>query len=77
MKATDLLIEKHNKAIEILEAINGFEKRKELVNDSLNGFPGTFPELAKEYKNRLVVLDMCINRMQEKHIRLMESINNI
>jgi len=65
------LIEKHEKAIKILESIQAFEKRKELVNDSLSGFPGTFPELARSYKNRLVTLDMCINRMQEKYVKLM------
>ena len=61
------LIDKHKKAIELLEGIKGLEKRKELTIDSLNGFAGTFPELRRKYLNRIDTLSKCIDKLTLKY----------
>lgn len=70
MKTTDL----HQLCIEILEAKQSFERRKELHQQSIDGFPGTFPELRRKYKHEIAICDMCIARMNERHEKALNQI---
>ena len=52
------------RAIQILEAIEDMQFRKALAQESLEGFPGTFPELRKKYQHRIEILTASINRLK-------------
>ncbi len=63
-------IQYHQRAIQILEAIEDMQFRKVMAQESLEGFPGTFPELRRKYQHRILILTASINRlkqMYEKH----------
>jgi hypothetical protein len=64
------LIEHHRNAINKLEAIKEFEKRKSLKIESINGFAGTFPELRAKYVNEIDTINRCINRIFKSYKRL-------
>ena len=63
------LIDKHQVCIEILEGIMHFEQRKKHRIESIEGFPGTFPELRKKYINEIDSIDRCIKRLEQRYIR--------
>ena len=69
MNATEL-IEKHEKAIEILQGIKGFELRIKLNMNTLNGFPGVFPKIRNRCYHDIEIQKKCI-------IRLINSYNQI
>jgi hypothetical protein len=60
---TKELIKKHERAIELLEAINEFDRRIKLNQESLNLFPGTFPKLRKELNHRIEIQNMARERL--------------
>jgi len=64
----------HQSCIEIQEAIEHFERRIESTNDSINGFPGTFPYLRNKYTRKLEILAMCIARLEQRHQRILSNI---
>ena len=66
-------IKAHEKAIEILEAIAYFERIRKNTEESLNGFAGTFAELRMEYKHKLEIYSMCINRLYERYVKLWQT----
>ena len=57
-------IQYHQRAIQILEAIEDMQFRKALAQESLEGFPGTFPELRRKYQHRIEIIDLSINRLK-------------
>lgn len=61
------LIEKHEKAIEILEAIEHFKRRKKMSIEMINGFQGTFPRLRAKLVNRVDTINRCIKRLEERY----------
>lgn len=73
-KNASVLIKKHERAVEILEAIQSFEKRIELNKESINGFPGTFPQLRQKYENRIDTIQRCIKRLYRMYNSLMNEI---
>ena len=66
----DDIIAKHEKAIEILMAIKYFERRIILLNESINGFLGSFPQLRRKYVNDLDTVKRCLARMKYKYSQL-------
>ncbi len=69
------LIKKHEKAIECLEAIRTFQKRKRMEIGSIESFPGTFPRLRAKSVNRIDTLNRCINRLILRYNKLMNEFN--
>ncbi len=60
------LIQKQERGLEILIAIKEFKRRIEFNEDSIAGFPGTFPRLRDKYLNNIDTLERCIKRMYIK-----------
>ena len=67
---TKKLIKQHEKQIAILEAIRHFEKAIELKTGSLNGYPGTFPELRRKYNRNIEIYNKCIQRLTERYLKV-------
>jgi hypothetical protein len=64
------LISKHEKAIEMLEAINSWERKKEIVQESLDGVAGEFPALRSDLENKIDTYDRCIKRVYQSYLKL-------
>mgnify|MGYP000970647621 FL=1 len=64
---THELINKHQKCIEILEAIQTFEMLIKSAQENIDGFCGTFPELRKKYNHKLEIYQMCIERLMKRY----------
>lgn len=67
---TKELIGKHQLSIEILEAIGTFQMLRGSATDNINGFCGTFPELRRMYKHKLIIYEMCIERLKLRYNNL-------
>ena len=66
-KSACKLIKNHELQIEILEAIQYFARMIEHKQDSINGFPGTFPDLKRKYLHNIEIYQMCINRLKQRY----------
>lgn len=64
------LKQKHWKAIDLLEAIEYYERRKVSINENINGFAGTFPKLKAKNIHELDIMDRCINRLTKSYSNL-------
>ena len=69
--STRLLIEKHQNCIEVLEGIKHFESAIRLKKESINGFPGTFPELRRKYIHNVEIYRKCIERLTKRYYALL------
>lgn len=67
-------IERHQTCIEILEAVSHFQNMIQLKVDSINGFPGTFPELRNKYYHNIEIYKKCIVRLIQRHDKILNSI---
>ena len=67
---TKKLIKQHKKKIEILEAIRHFENAIKLKTGSINGYPGTFPELRRKYIHNIEIYNKCIQRLTERYSKV-------
>jgi hypothetical protein len=68
-------IEIHQTCIEILLAIEHFEKRRRLTKESLNGATGRlFPGLAAEMLHSIDIAGKCIERLRERYIKQLEQL---
>jgi hypothetical protein len=65
----------HIRCVEILEAIQTFQKRIKLNKESLDGFPGEFVELRKKYINSIDTQERCIIRLFDNYLSLITEIN--
>jgi len=66
----DVLKQRHERAIDVLDAIKHFQQKKQLAIDSIHGFPGTFPGIRRQKINEIDTLNRCINRMYERYNKL-------
>jgi len=73
MAATNL-IKKHERAIEILEAIESFQRQKQRCIESANSYQDWLPELAKKCRNDADTKQRCIDRLHLKHLKLTKAI---
>ena len=73
MNASEL-ISTHEKAIEILEGIKSFSCQIKIRVESVNGFPGTFPDLRKRYLNEIDTKKRCIIRLKERYVKLLNTL---
>lgn len=64
------LIDKHQTAIAIIEAIVYFEKLKVRYQISLDGFEGSLPHYRKRLIHRIEIIEMSINRIKERYERI-------
>jgi len=62
----DILIKKQERGLEILESIKALERRTELHQGSIDGFPGTFPKLRRKYLNNIDTIERGIKRLYIK-----------
>ena len=67
MKNTNELIKKHESCILILEAIQFYNRRISLNEESINGFAGTFPRLKTKYLNDIDTIERCIKRLEQRY----------
>lgn len=67
-------IAKHERCIQILDAIKRFERRKQSKIESLNGFPGTFYTLKVSLQNRIYIIELCIERLKHNYKQLVKTI---
>ena len=67
-------IEKHQQCIDILMGIKSFQRRIITVEESINGFPGTFLELRIKYAHRIDIYIRCINRLNQRYYKLLNEI---
>lgn len=56
-------LKRHERKGELLEAIESFYRRKEILQESINGFTGTFPKLRLSLENRVDTINRCILRL--------------
>ena len=63
----DELIKKHVTALNILEAIKTFERRKELAIGSIEGFPGIFPRVRRELLHKIDIYNRSIKRLYSRY----------
>lgn len=66
---TVLLLEKHRRAVELLEAVMEMEHRKQNRIDDINGIPGTFPSLRAKLKNRVDTINRVIVRLENRYFK--------
>jgi hypothetical protein len=67
----DMLKARHERCIEILEAIESFRNRKKRLIENIGGFGGIFPELRKKYVNNVDTVNRCLKRLEAKYYREM------
>ena len=67
-------IEKHELAIEILEAISYVNKRIDLLKDSINGFAGKFPLWREKYEHNVEISKMMIERLKLRYNNLIQTL---
>ena len=67
-------IAKHERCIQLLDAIKRFERRKQSKIESLNGFAGTFYPLKISLQNRIYIIELCIERLKNNYKEL---VNNL
>jgi hypothetical protein len=68
---TTKLIQAHEKCIEILEAVDTFERKMDhAIWDIEFGFIREFPKLVKEYKHNIEIYKMCIDRLMERYNKI-------
>ena len=61
----DKLKNEYRHKIEVIEAIEHFINRREIIYASLNGYPGTFSWLHKKHTNEIDSLNGCINKLNK------------
>lgn len=66
----EYLLDRHYKAIELLDGINSFKNRIGMRKGSLKGFAGTFPNLKAKYLNEIDTFERCIVRLEERYNKL-------
>ena len=66
----NVLIKKHERIIEVLNAIKEFEHRIELNEGSINSYAGTFGNLKRKYEHRIKIQLSCINRLYSMYNKL-------
>ena len=68
-------IEKHEKAIEILEAINHFNSMIKLNQETIDGAIGKlFPELVAKYTKEISIHLNYIKRLEERYEKLIKTL---
>lgn len=68
-------IEKHEKAIELLEAIQSLYRKIKLLNELINGFGGCFPSLKIKYLNDIDTIYRAINRLNDRYAKFLQTLN--
>jgi hypothetical protein len=74
---TDKLIQLHETAAAILQAVVDVIGRKQLTIDSINGFPGQFLSIRKQLLHRVEILDMVITRLENRYFNLTIKITEV
>jgi hypothetical protein len=64
------LKKKHQQGIEILEAMETFNRRIKSTQDSLNGFGGQFEWLRKKYTHNIEIYEKCVERLYQRYMKL-------
>lgn len=62
-------IKRLNRCLDILDGINGLEKRIRLANEHINGFCGTFPQLKRKYLNDIHTRLLCIQKLEKSYYK--------
>lgn len=57
----------HNRCVQLLEAIEKFERRKELKKDFATNFVG-IPIIRLKILNEINIIDLCIARLKNTYI---------
>lgn len=60
-------IKRHERCLEILQAIQYLKVQKQCKKDSLNGFQGTLPTQRRKLENDIDTLDRCIIKLANKY----------
>jgi hypothetical protein len=72
---THILIDKHQKCIDILDGIKHFQKMITIYEDNVNGFPGTFYSLRIKYLHNIEIYRMCIERLMKRYNAVLNELN--
>lgn len=64
----------HQTCIELIEAMDHFKRMVQLTNDSIEGFPGSFPELKRKYNHKLEIYRACINRLEDRYHKQLKTL---
>lgn len=65
------LKKKHERSLELIEAINTFNKRLAWHTALIDSeFYQTFPDLIRKYTHRIDIINRCINRLTESYNKL-------
>lgn len=67
-------ISKHNKCLEILQAIMEFEKRKKRKMETVDSYKSMFPSISKKYQDNVEIIDRCINRLKQRYLLILKDI---
>jgi len=62
----DELTKEYAHKLEVIAAISHFIRRREILYDSLNSYPGTFTWLNDKYTNEIDSLNGCINKLNKQ-----------
>lgn len=69
-------VKEHQNCIDIVDAIRHYLKRRININQNINGFGGQFPFLLQKYEHELMIIDMCINRLEERYNKVLNKISH-
>lgn len=72
---TKELIKKHERAIELLNAINEFDRRIKLNNEFKSGFIGSFPYLLNKLNHRIEIQIMAKAKIWQMYYKVMADEN--
>lgn len=64
------LIERHTKGADILEGMETLQNKKAGLMDSVNKL-SEFPDLCNRYVEQIDTLNMAINRLYERYLKMM------
>jgi len=68
------LIEKHEKAIKVLGAINHFERTITTIENSKRMFPGFYhAEQLEKWERNIEIDKMCIDRLKQRYNKILNN----
>jgi hypothetical protein len=67
-------VNKHNKCLELLEAILSFEKRKKDRLKNVEHYKDYLPTLSKKYQDNVEIIDRCIDRLKQRYLLILKNI---
>ena len=60
----------HEEKLDILEALEAFDRRINITIENINSITGTFPQLRYEMVHDIDIYKRCINRLWDRYFKI-------